>query len=156
MSLRRINQCRTERQSASALAPESDALLGITAYVALQSRGLPVHVEAGGPAAPFVAAGERFFRMRQGQLNLSCAQCHDDRAGRRLGGALIPEGHANSYPQYRLEWQTMGSFARRLRACLAGVRAEPLAPDAPETVALELYLAVRADGLPVETPAVRP
>ena len=124
--------------------------------VGLQSRGLPNAVEAGGPNRPFVEAGEHFFRTRQGQLNLSCANCHEERAGHRLGGALIPEGHANGYPQYRLEWQTMGSLARRLRACLIGVRAEPLAPEAPDAVALELYLAVRARGLTVETPAVRP
>jgi sulfur-oxidizing protein SoxA len=36
------------------------------------------------------------------------------------------------------------------------VRAEPLAPNAPEIVNLELYLGGRANGLPVETPAVRP
>ena len=152
----RINACRTDHQDAAPLASESVALLGLTAYVALQSRGLPMRVATDGVVRPFIEAGEKFFRTRQGQLNLSCAQCHDDRAGQSLGGALIPQGHANGYPQYRLEWQTMGSFTRRLRACLTGVRAEPLAPDAPEAVALELYLAARADGLPVEAPAVRP
>ena len=35
----RINLCRTERQQASAFEPESPDLLGLTAYVALQSRG---------------------------------------------------------------------------------------------------------------------
>ena len=50
----------------------------------------------------------------------------------------------------------MGSLQRRIRNCLTGVRAEPYAYGAPEMVALELYLADRARGLPVETPAVRP
>jgi sulfur-oxidizing protein SoxA len=35
------------------------------------------------------------------------------------------------------------------------VRAEPPLGGAMELLALELYLAWRADGLPVETPAVR-
>ena len=152
----RINICRTDHQAAPSLPPESDALLGLTAYVALQSRGLPLAPDPTGPNAPFVEAGKTFFTTRQGQLNLSCANCHEDRAGHRLGGALIPEGHANGYPQYRLEWQKLGSFTRRLRACLTGVRAEPLPPDSPEATSLELYLAVRARGLKVETPAVRP
>ncbi len=91
-----------------------------------------------------------------GQLDLACAQCHDDHAGQRLGSSVIPQGHPTGYPIYRLEWQGAGSLQRRLRGCLTGVRAEAFAFGAPELVELELYLAVRAAGLPVETPAVRP
>jgi sulfur-oxidizing protein SoxA len=36
------------------------------------------------------------------------------------------------------------------------VRAEPWPYGAPELVALELYLAARAGGMRIETPAVRP
>ena len=50
----------------------------------------------------------------------------------------------------------MGTLARRLRSCVAGVRAEPFAPGAVEWVELELHLAARARGMPLETPAVRP
>ena len=142
-------------QHQSVLLPD-DAVLALTALIGLQSRGLPVAVQTDGPMAPFLAEGARLFRQRQGQLNLSCANCHDDRAGQRLGGSLIPEGHANGYPQYRLEWQGLGSFYRRLRGCLVGVRAEPYAPDSAQAVAIELYLAQRAGGLKVETPSVRP
>ncbi len=150
----RINLCRTNHQGAAALADESDELIALSALVGLQSRGMPVTPD---PAArSWAQAGEVVFRQRQGQLNLSCAQCHDDLAGQRLGGAPIPQGQANGYPIYRLEWQGMGSLHRRLRGCLVGVRAEPYAPDAPELLALETYLAARAAGLKVETPAVRP
>jgi sulfur-oxidizing protein SoxA len=152
----RINQCRTERQGGSRLAPESDALLALTMLVGLQSRGLPVAVDVSGPAQPFFEEGRRLFQTRIGQLNLSCAQCHDQLAGERLAGALIPQGHANGYPLYRLEWQGMGSFFRRLRNCMTGVRSEVFDPDSPEFVSLQLFLAWRAQGLKVETPAVRP
>ena len=131
-------------------------MLALSALVGLQSRGMSVAITTDGPLVPFLADGARLFRQRQGQLNLSCANCHDDRAGQRLGGSIIPEGHANGYPQYRLEWQGLGSFNRRLRSCLIGVRAEPYAPGAAEAVAIELYLARRAAGLMVETPSVRP
>lgn len=140
---------------AGARLSEEDRL-AVAALVGLQSRGMPVAVDASGPAAPFAAEGETLFRTRMGQLNLSCAQCHDDLAGRRLGGARIPQGHPNGYPLYRLEWQSMGSLYRRLRNCMTGVRAEPFAPNSAERVALEFFLAVRARGLPVETPGVRP
>ena len=152
----RIEQCRTERERAAAFAPEGDELLAITAFVGLQSRGIPMAVDASGPAQSFAERGRELFTTRMGQLNLSCAQCHDDLAGHHLAGALIPQGQPNGYPLYRLEWQSLGSLARRLRNCLTGVRAEPLAPDSPDLVALELYLGTRADGLTVETPAVRP
>lgn len=149
-----VNQSRTAHQGAPPLDP--DDLLAVTALIGLQSRGLPLAVDASGPAAPFAVEGEALFRTRMGQLNLSCAQCHDDLAGRRLGGARIPQGHPNGYPLYRLEWQSMGSFYRRLRNCMTGVRAEPFAADSAERAALEFYLASRANGLPVETPGVRP
>ena len=152
----RINHCRTAHQSEAAWAAESDELLAISAFVGVQSRGMPVGVDISGPGAPFAARGETIFTTRMGQLNLSCAQCHDGLAGQRLAGALIPQGQPNGYPLYRLEWQALGSLYRRLRNCLTGVRAEPFAPDSADLVDLEFYLASRANGLPVETPAVRP
>ena len=104
----------------------------------------------------FADAGKEIFERRQGQLNLSCAQCHDDNWGQKLGGGAIPQAHPTGYPLYRLEWQGLGSLRRRLRNCLFGMRAEPYRDDAEEIVDLELYLARRARGLPIETPAVRP
>ncbi len=152
----RILQCRTERQHATAWATESDDLLAIEAFVGKQSRGLPVAVDTSGPGLPFAARGRTLFQTRMGQLNLSCAECHDGLAGQHLAGALIPQGQPNGYPLYRLEWQSLGSLYRRIRNCLTGVRAEPFAPDSPDLTDLEYYLAARANGLPVETPGVRP
>jgi L-cysteine S-thiosulfotransferase len=154
--VQRIEQCRVNRQSLAPLPPESDALLGLAAYVGLQSRGMPMQVAIDGPAGPFLETGKALFTTRQGQFNLSCSQCHDGLAGQRLGGSVIPQGQPNGYPEYRLEWQAIGSLDRRIRNCLVGVRAEPFAPDSPELADLELYLGWRANGLPVETPAVRP
>ncbi|QCK87433.1 sulfur oxidation c-type cytochrome SoxA [Phreatobacter aquaticus] len=152
----RINQCRTERQGAPALASEAGDALALAAFVGRQSRGKAVAPPDDARLAAFTANGERLFRARMGQLNFSCSQCHDDNWGRRLGGSTIPQGHANGYPIYRLEWQSMGSLARRLRNCMVGMRAEPFAAGSAEAIDLELYLASRGRGLTVETPAVRP
>jgi len=154
--MQRIEQCRVERQGAAALAPENDALLGLAAYIGVQSRALPVQVATNGPVRPFYEAGKALFNEREGQLNLAYAQCHDELAGQRLAGAIIPQGHPNGYPEYRLEWQGMGSLERRIRNCMVGVRAEPFAPGSLEMTELELYLGARANGLAVETPGVRP
>ncbi len=152
----RVQACRQERQGAPALPPESRDLLALSAFVAHQSRGLPVTAARDERLRPAVERGRELFERRQGQLDLSCADCHDRRWGQRLGGSVIPQGHPTGYPLYRLEWQGVGSLQRRLRNCMAGVRAEPYAFGSPEHADLELYLTWRASGLPVETPGVRP
>lgn len=152
----RINRCREARQGAGALAWESEPLLALTAFVAHQSRGLPIEAAADPRLAPFRENGRRLFDERRGQLDLSCAQCHDARAGGRLAGSVIPQGHPTGYPLYRLEWQGLGSLQRRLRNCMAGVRSEPYPYGSPAYVELELHLMSRANGMALEIPAVRP
>jgi sulfur-oxidizing protein SoxA len=152
----RINACRIDRQQAPALAWESRELLALTAYVARQSRGLPIDVKIDARTQPFLDAGRATFQRRQGQLNLACAQCHDANWGRQLAGNVIPQGHPTGYPIYRLEWQSLGSLQRRLRNCLIGMRAESYEYGASELVDLELYLMWRARGMTFEAPAVRP
>ncbi|MEM7328494.1 MAG: sulfur oxidation c-type cytochrome SoxA [Pseudomonadota bacterium] len=151
----RINKCRTQHQSLAPLAYETDDLLALSAYISEQSKGLPLAVDVSGAAAQAYAQGENYFLTRRGQFNLSCQQCHTDNWGKQLRGDTISQGHGNGFPAYRLEWQTLGSLQRRLRDCDTGVRAEPL-PYGDETyIALELYLAARAQGLELESPAVR-
>ncbi len=142
----RINLCRTEHQKADRLPPENRDLLALTVYVAHQSRDLQIAPPYDPRLDAFRSEGAEIYRRRQGQLNLSCAICHDDNAGKKLAGIVIPEAHPTGYPIYRLEWQALGSLKRRLRNCLVGIRAEAWPLDAPEYVALELYLMERAKG----------
>jgi len=152
----RINACRQRHQQAAALPAEHADLLALSAYLGLQSRGQPLAPPDDVRLAPLRQQGEALWQQRLGQLNLACLHCHDQRPGQRLGGAVIPQGHATGYPIYRLEWQGLGSLHRRLRGCVVGVRAEPWGTEAPEWLALEAWLAQRAAGMAVETPAVRP
>jgi L-cysteine S-thiosulfotransferase len=152
----RVNVCRAEKQQATPFAFESKELLALAAYIGNQSRGLPIDIADDERTRPFLQTGREMFIQRQGQLNLSCAQCHDDNWGQKLAGAPIPQGHPTGYPIYRLEWQTLGSLQRRLRNCLFGMRAVSYPYGASELVDLELYLMWRARGMPLETPAVRP
>ena len=148
--------CRVDQQQSTPLAFESKDLLALSAYVGRQSRGMPIDIADDERTKPFLQAGHDMFNHRQGQLNLSCAQCHDDNWGQKLAGAPIPQGQPTGYPLYRLEWQALGSLQRRLRNCLVGMRTQSYAFGAPEYVDLELFLMWRARGMPVETPAVRP
>jgi sulfur-oxidizing protein SoxA len=152
----RINMSRQQDQKAPAFAYESKEMLALSAYVAMQSRGGPVAPYDDPRLKPFIEQGRAQFNQRYGQLNLSCAQCHDDNWGKHLAGNTVPQAHPTGYPIYRLEWQSLGSLQRRLRNCMIGMRAEPYAYGAPEYVNMELFLMWRARGMKMETPGVRP
>ena len=152
----RIDLCRQRHQGLPPLGSEHEQLLSLEAFVAHQSRGLPIAPDPDPRLAPARARGAERFAQRIGQLDLSCAQCHDQNAGGRLAASLIPQAHPTGYPLYRLEWQALGSLQRRLRGCMTGVRAEPFTAGSQEMVELELHLATRAMGMVIETPAVRP
>lgn len=150
-----INLCRTEQMKAEAWKYESDELLGMTSLVKLQSRGTPVHVSIDGPARETFEKGKDFYYERRGQLDMACATCHESNYGSYIRADFLSQGQSNGFPTYRLKWQKLGSLHRRFRGCNSQVRADRFDYGSPEYVALELYLAWRGMGLPVETPAVR-
>ncbi len=152
----RIEICRAKHQRAAPLAFESQPLLNLESYVALQSRGMPLMPPADVRLDTARTNGKARYVQRIGQLDLACTHCHDRHAGGKLGGSTIPEAHPTAYPLYRLEWQALGSLQRRLRNCMTGVRAEPYALGSAELVGLELYLHERAAGMTSEAPGVRP
>ena len=152
----RINLCRVEQQRATPWPPEHESLLGLDAAIAKESRDMPIKPPAQSQLTEAQKRGEALFNQRIGQVDLSCRDCHDKLAGKKLGGNTIPQGHATGYPIYRLEWQSVGSLQRRLRGCMTAVRGEPFAFGASELVDLEAYLATRAVGMKLESPGVRP
>jgi L-cysteine S-thiosulfotransferase len=152
----RVNLCRARHQEADPLPYEKHDLLALTAFVAEQSRGMPIAPDPSPELQPFVTKGRDFFMHRQGQLNLGCTNCHDDNWDKHLAGSPVTQALPTGYPIYRLEWQSLGSLQRRLRNCINGMRTQNFDFGAPELVELELYLMSRASGMPMETPAVRP
>jgi L-cysteine S-thiosulfotransferase len=150
-----VNRCRTLHQRASAFVYESKDLLALTAFISYQARGLPMNVAIDGPARQSYERGKTFFNTRRGQLNLSCANCHEQHAGGHLRGEPITQGQVNGFPIYRLLWQTMGSTHRMFAWCNEAVRAEPFAAGSQPYVDLELFERWRGRGLPIETPAIR-
>ena len=150
-----INTCRTERMQAKAWKYESSQLLAMTVYVRHQSRGMAMNVSIDGDAVPFFKKGEAFFNQRRGLLDMSCSNCHVDNAGNMARANLLTQAQTNGFPTYRLKWQKVGSTHRRFRGCNKNVRAKPYGYASDEYTNLELYVAWRGRGLPVETPAVR-
>ena len=151
----RIRNCRSKQQKAINWLPESDELLAITLHVTGASKGMPILVNIDGPAKKHFEAGQKLYMARQGQMNLSCTQCHDQRYGQRLYNDKLSQGHPNGYPIFRLDWQYLASLERRLRFCYSSVKAEMPPWGHQDMRNLNLYLMWRAQGLQIEVPAVR-
>jgi sulfur-oxidizing protein SoxA len=150
-----INRCRVENMKSSPLAYETEALLALTDFISHQAKGRTIAVAVDGPAAASFERGKEFFYKRRGQLNLSCANCHEQHVGGRLHGETISQGQINGFPIYRQLWQTSGSTHRMFAWCNEAVRAEPYPAGSQEYVDLELFERWRGRGLSVEAPAVR-
>lgn len=150
-----IQRSQEEHQGAEPWKWESEEMLAMTALIGLQSRGMPVDVETDGPMADWVEKGKELYYTRVGQLDLACANCHEGYWGNMIRADHLSQGHVNGFPTYRLKWQGLGTLHRRFSGCMKNIRAKPYKRGSDEFTALELYVASRGEGLPVETPAVR-
>ncbi len=150
-----INECRTERMGAEAWKWEAPNMLGMTALIGLQSRGMALNVQTGGDMKPWWEKGKDLYYTRVGQLDMSCANCHENNFGNMIRADHLSQGHINGFPVYRLKWAGLGSIHRRFKGCMKNIRAKPYKRGSDEFIALELYIASRGKGLPVETPSVR-
>ena len=102
-----------------------------------------------------LGAGAQLYATRMGRINLACVHCHDGKVGANLRAEVVSPGHPSGFPIYRLNWQNLGSIDRRLRACYSGVQATLPPSGSPALRQLELYLKVRAGGMPLDGPSIR-
>jgi len=150
-----INWSRETHQKAEPWKWESQEMLAMTAFIGLQSRGMPVAVKTDGKAAEWWEKGKDLYYTRVGQLDMACAHCHENNYGNMIRADHLSQGQINGFPVYRLKWQGMGSIHRRFKGCMDNIRATPYKRGSDEFTALELYLASRGQGLSVEAPSLR-
>ena len=150
-----VNTCRTERMEAEPWKWSGAEMQGMIAAIAHQSRGMPMDVAIDGPAQEYWEQGKEMYYTRYGQLELSCASCHEDNNGNYIRADHLSQGQINGFPTYRLKQAKLISKHNRFRGCIRDTRAETFAEGSDEFRALELYVASRGNGLSVETPAVR-
>ena len=153
-----IVACRTRAGRTSARL-EDDDVLSLSALLHNEAKGLPINVQ---PVREQMHAwsarlenGTALFAQRMGRINLACVHCHEQNVGKQMRVDVISPGQPTGFPLYRMSWQKIGSMDRRLRACYSGVQAVIPPPGAPELRDLELYLKVRANGMPLEGPSIR-
>ncbi|MAF49987.1 MAG: sulfur oxidation c-type cytochrome SoxA [Rhodospirillales bacterium] len=150
-----INRERTKRMGAKKWKWESDQMMGVSAYIKLQSRGTPLKIDISGPARPFFEKGRAMFNKRRGLMDMSCRNCHVDNAGNMARSNVLSQAQINGFPTYRMKWQKMGSLHRRFIGCNKNIRAKPYKRGSEEYTNLELYMMWRSSGLKWETPSVR-
>ena len=151
-----INKCRTENMGAEAYKFDKEGQKPLTAYIKHQSLGMPVGLDlTEGEMQSWWDRGKEVYYTRTGQLNLSCASCHELNSGKYIRADHLSQGQVNGFPTYRLKQAGLVSIHNRFRGCIRDTRAE--FPDAfsDELMALELYVTWRGSGLSVETPGVR-
>lgn len=151
-----INDCRTNRMGAEALKWNSNEMKDMTSAISLQSRGMPVNVAIDGPAAEFWERGKEIYYTRYGQLELSCASCHEENYGNNIRADHLSQGQTNGFPLYRLKDGAAVSIHQRFVGCVRDTRAETFGAGSQEFRELELYVASRGMGLDIEGVAVRP
>ncbi|WP_341212852.1 sulfur oxidation c-type cytochrome SoxA [uncultured Limimaricola sp.] len=150
-----INECVTERAGAEAWDYTGDRMVEMTALISSVSRGMPVDVAIDGPVQETWEMGKEIYYTRYGQLELACANCHEDNYDNMIRADHLSQGQINGFPTYRLKNGKLNAVQDRFKGCIRDTRAETFSPGSPEFVALELYVASRGNGLSVEGPSVR-
>lgn len=150
-----VNDCRENRMGAEPWKYDASAAKDMEALITSVSRGLPVNVAIDGPAAEMWEQGKELYYTRTGQLDLSCASCHEENYGNMIRADHLSQGQINGFPVYRLKDTKLTTPQGRFKGCVRDTRAETYAPGSQEFLALELYVASRGNGLSVEGPSVR-
>ncbi len=150
-----MNDCRVNQMGAEAWKYDAGAAVNMEAMLSFHSRGMPMNVAIDGPAADMWAQGKELYYTRTGQLELSCANCHEDNYGNYIRADHLSQGQINGFPAYRLKNAKLNGVHSRFKGCVRDTRAETYSPGSAEFIALELYVSSRANGLAVEGPSVR-
>lgn len=150
-----INLCWEDQLDEVPFIYDCVDLVALETFVRSRARGEKVNIDVSGPMKPYYEAGKELYNMRFGQVDVSCAHCHEMNTGKHLRGQILSQGQTNGFPEYRLGSGRITSLHRRLTECFISFRAEPFDLGSEEYINLEIYLNARGNGLKIETPAVR-
>jgi len=151
-----INECREANMGAAPYKFDAADQKALTTYIKHQSLSMPVAINLeDGAMQDWWDRGKEIYYTRTGQLNLSCATCHEGYNGNYIRADHLSQGNVNGFPTYRLKQANMVSLHNRFRGCIRDTRAEFPSAFSDELMALEVYVTWRGTGLSVETPAVR-
>jgi sulfur-oxidizing protein SoxA len=153
-----INACRV-KNGEQPLKWQKGDIADISAYMAYTSRGNKINVVIPSDERAMEAyeEGKEQFYAKRGQLNLSCADCHQYNAGNRVRADLLSPalGHTSHFPVYRSKWGGLGTLHRRYVGCNKQVRFKPYSPQGDEYSNLEYFHTYMSNGLELNGPGAR-
>lgn len=137
---------------------QSEESLGLATYLRYLSNGYPMAVDTSDEqSAEAVKRGEALAKVKIGQLNFSCNDCHIINANKWIRGQMMAAypGMLDHFPTYRTSRAELWDIRKRLQWCGVAVRANDLPPDAPEYGDIEMYLTTKNRGNIISVPGIR-
>jgi sulfur-oxidizing protein SoxA len=153
-----INECR-KKNGEEALKWKKGKMADVSAYMAYTSRGNKTNIVI--PSDPRAMAayekGKMGFYAKRGQLNMSCADCHQWNAGNRIRADILSPalGHTSHFPVYRSKWGGLGTIHRRYGGCNKQVRSKPYKAQSDQYRNLEYFHTYMSNGLEQNGPGAR-
>ncbi len=136
----------------------------LSAYLTTQAAGEKINVVVPNDSRAIAAYedGKKFFYAKRGQLNMSCANCHIDNAGKRIRGNILSPalGQITHFPVWRGKWAKkkgdgFGTIQRRFGGCNKQVRAKPFKTQKSQYSNLEYFLTAMSNGMTYNGTAYR-
>ncbi len=133
-----------------------EEVVALVSYIASFSNEMPINVTLDDPQEKeMFEIGKRLWFWRAGQMDMSCAACHDRYPGRRVRLAPIrnPEqGLSDHWPAYTFSFDKMYTLENRVNFCYDSIQIPH--PDfySEPHIALALYMRFRANGNLLDVP----
>ncbi|WP_457634011.1 sulfur oxidation c-type cytochrome SoxA [Oceanithermus desulfurans] len=135
---------------------DRDMVVALVSYIASFSHEMPIRVTLNDPQEKeMFEIGERLWYWRAGQMDLSCAACHDRYPGRRVRLAPIrsPEqGLTDHWPAYTFSFDKMYTLENRINFCYDSIQIPHPEFYSTPHIALSLYMRYRANGNELDVP----
>ena len=158
----RNNYCRENYMHSHSYKLGSRDSNTLSSYIKYLARNDAMSIYSNPKTQKAIQKGKQSFYKKTGQLNFSCADCHDSASGKWLRGqslSSIKLGGEHSYtaatwPKHFIALHDLGliSMQQRIRHCQIVTRTYPLKLGAPEYVNMELFITNLATGKPMQAP----
>lgn len=158
------NHCRKKYMHSKPYRLGSRNSNTLSSYIKYMARNAPVTLASDEATQKALKKGRQSFYKKTGQLNFSCADCHDSAAGKWLRGqslnSIRPDGKysytAATWPRHFIALHELGliSMQQRIRHCQIVTQTYPLKPGSAEYINMELYITSLAQGAPMQAPTM--
>jgi sulfur-oxidizing protein SoxA len=143
--------------------PRRSRMEALVAYIAAQSRGMPMAVNAQQPPERrMYELGRQVFFYRAGTHDFACASCHAGTGLRirlqSLSNLTATEDSRRSYttwPAYRVSQGELRTMQHRIYDCFRQQRFPAVIYGSDVVTALEMYMATNAQGGIYDAPNIK-